>query len=294
MQVAARGKGQRRTMRVVVRGHHLLLYIIAIVASIIVLIPFLWAVSQSLTPESQIFSGTVQLIPAHPTINNYITLFFNEPDVHIVRWFFNSIFVSTVVTALTLLVDSMAAFALARLRFPGRNIVFFVFISTLLIPSQVTFIPVYVEMQKLGFLDSYNALIWPYLAGAFGVFLLRQFFQTIPRELEEAAIIDGARAFTIYWRIVLPLTRAALAAVGILTFTAVWNDLFWPLVVINSETLRTLPVGLTILNGEYGGTPGPALIMASAVVVFVPVLVVYAIFQRSIVEGISLTGIAGR
>lgn len=294
MRVVARGKGERGTMRVVVRGNQLLLYVIAILASIVVLIPFLWAVSQSLTPESQIFSGNIQLIPAHPTFNNYITLFFNEPDVHIARWFFNSIFVSTVVTALTLLVDSMAAFALARLRFPGRNVVFFVFISTLLIPSQVTFIPVYVEMQKLGFLDSYNALIWPYLAGAFGVFLLRQFFQTIPRELEEAAVIDGARTFTIYWRIVLPLTRAALAAVGILTFTAVWNDLFWPLVVINSETLRTLPVGLTILNGEYGGTPGPALIMASAVVVFVPVLVVYTIFQRSIVEGISLTGIAGR
>jgi multiple sugar transport system permease protein len=193
-----------------------------------------------------------------------------------------------------LLVDSMAAFALSRLYFPGRNVIFAIFLSTLLIPSQVTFIPVYVELQKLHFLDSYNSLIWPYLAGAFGVFLLRQFFQTIPRELEEAAIIDGANTFTIYWRIILPLTRAALTAVGILSFTAVWNDLFWPLVTITSNDLRTLPVGLTILNGEYGGTPGPALIMAGAVVACVPVLVVYAIFQRSIVEGISLTGLAGR
>lgn len=293
MQVAARG-GTGRTRRVLPRANYLILYLIAIIASILVLIPFLWAVSQSFTPASQIFTGTVQLVPAHPTLDNYITLFFKEPDVDIGRWFLNSVFVSTAVTALTLLVDSMAAYALARLRFPGRNIVFFVFISTLLIPSQVTFIPVYVEMQKLGFLDTYNALIWPYLAGAFGVFLLRQFFQTIPREVEEAAIVDGASVFTIFWRIILPLTRASLAAVAILTFSAVWNDLFWPLVTINADTMRTLPVGLTILNGEYGGTPGPALIMAGAVVVFVPVLVVYAIFQRSIVEGISLTGLAGR
>jgi multiple sugar transport system permease protein len=281
-------------MRVLTHGSRLTLYLAAIIASIIVLIPFLWAVSQSFTPESEIFSGTVHVVPAHPTLDNYVTLFFRESDVQIPRWFLNSVFVSTAVTFLTLLVDSMAAFALARLRFPGRDILFFVFISTMLIPSQVTFVPVYVEMQKLGFLDTYNSLIWPYLAGAFGVFLLRQFFQTVPQELEEAAIMDGARTFTIYWRIILPLTKSALTAVGILTFTAVWNDLFWPLVTITSDSLRTLPVGLTILNGEYGGTPGPALIMASACVAFFPVLVVYTIFQRSIVEGISLTGLAGR
>lgn len=272
----------------------LVLYLIAILLGIIVLIPFLWAVSQSFTPADEIFSIPIHVIPAHPTLDNYNVLFFKLGDVEIVRWFLNSLFVSTAVTALILLFDSMAAFALSRLRFPGRMVVFFAFISTMLIPAQVTFIPLYVEMQKLGFLDSYNSLIWPYLANAFYVFLLRQFFQGIPRDLDEAAIVDGAGTFTIYWRVLLPNTKSALAAVGILSFTAVWNDLFWPMVTINSVDLRTLPMGLTIMNLEYGGTPGPGLVMASAVAAFLPVLIVYTIFQRSIVEGISLTGLGGR
>jgi len=281
-------------MRVSRRMGRFLLYLIAIILSIIVLIPFLWAVSQSFTPASEIFSIPIHVIPAHPTLENYNVLFFKLGDVEIVRWFLNSLFVSTAVTLLILLFDSMAAFALSRLRFPGRMVVFFAFISTMLIPAQVTFIPLYVEMQKLGFLDSYNSLIWPYLANAFYVFLLRQFFQGIPRDLDEAAIVDGAGTFTIFWRVILPNTKSALAAVGILSFTAVWNDLFWPMVTINSVDLRTMPMGLTIMNLEYGGTPGPGLVMASAVIAFLPVLIVYTIFQRSIVEGISLTGLGGR
>ncbi|HEY8283085.1 MAG TPA: carbohydrate ABC transporter permease [Chloroflexota bacterium] len=281
-------------MRVSRRTGRFLLYLIAIVLSIIVLIPFLWAVSQSFTPANEIFSIPIHIVPAHPTLENYHVLFFKLGDVAIGRWFLNSLFVSTAVTALILLFDSMAAFALSRLRFPGRTIVFFAFISTMLIPAQVTFIPLYVEMQKLGFLDSYNSLIWPYLANAFYVFLLRQFFQGIPRDLDEAAIVDGAGTFTIFWRVILPNTKSALAAVGILSFTAIWNDLFWPMVTINSVDLRTLPMGLTIMNTEYGGTPGPGLVMASAVIAFLPVLIIYTIFQRSIVEGISLTGLGGR
>ncbi|HXT34048.1 MAG TPA: carbohydrate ABC transporter permease [Chloroflexota bacterium] len=276
------------------RTGRFLLYLIAIILGIIVLIPFLWAVSQSFTPANEIFSIPIHVIPVHPTLENYNVLFFKLGDVEIVRWFINSLFVSTAVTVLILLFDSMAAYALSRLRFPGRMVVFFAFISTMLIPAQVTFIPLYVEMQKLGFLDSYNALIWPYLANAFYVFLLRQFFQGIPRDLDEAAIVDGAGAFAIFWRVILPNTKSALAAVGILSFTAVWNDLFWPIVTINSVDLRTLPMGLTIMNLEYGGTPGPGLVMASAVMAFLPVLIVYTIFQRSIVEGISLTGLGGR
>ena len=276
------------------RTGRFLLYLIAILLSIIVLIPFLWAVSQSFTPANEIFSIPIHVIPVHPTLENYNVLFFKLGDVEIGRWFVNSLFVSTAVTLLILLFDSMAAFALSRLRFPGRMVVFFAFISTMLIPAQVTFIPLYVEMQKLGFLDSYNSLIWPYLANAFYVFLLRQFFQGIPRDLDEAAIVDGAGTFTIFWRVILPNTKSALAAVGILSFTAVWNDLFWPMVTINSVDLRTLPMGLTIMNLEYGGTPGPGLVMASAVMAFLPVLIVYVIFQRSIVEGISLTGLGGR
>lgn len=272
----------------------IILYVIAIIASILVVLPVMRAVFESLTPADEIFSVPIHIFPAHPTFDNYNVLFTKLDDVEIPRWFVNSLFISTVVTALVLLFDSMAAFALSRLHFPGRTAIFVLFLSTLLIPGQVTFIPVYVELQKLHFLDSYNALIWPYLAGAFGVFLLRQFFQSIPRELEEAAIVDGANTFMLYWRIILPNVKSALAAVGILTFTGVWNDLFWPMVAINSTDLRTLPVGLTIMNLEYGGTPGPGLVMASAVVAVVPVLVIYIIFQRSIVEGISLTGMAGR
>ena len=194
-------------------------------------------------------------------------------------------------TCLVFITSILAAYAFARLRFPGREIIFYAALVTMMIPGQVTLIPIFLLMRDLKFLDTYHALIWPAGANVFGVFMLRQFFLTIPGELEEAAILDGASWFGVYRRIVLPLSTSALVALGIFTFLGSWNNLFWPLIVLNRLEMRTLPVGLTILVSEYGNER--ALGMAGAVVSFVPVLIVYAIFQRRIIQGVALTGFGG-
>lgn len=253
--------------------------------------PLLWVVSQSFMSNAEIFDWPPRLIPRHPTLENYSSVFTRQ-DLQLGRWFINSVFVSSAITILVLAVADMAAYAFARLRFPGRDIIFYVALATLMIPGQVTLIPIFLLMRDLKFLDTYHALIWPAGASVFGVFLLRQFFMTIPRELEEAAVLDGASRFGVYWRVVLPLSSSALVALGIFTFLGSWNDLFWPLIVLNRLEMRTLPVGLAILVGEYGYER--ALGMAGATVALTPVLILYTIFQRRIIEGITLTGMGGR
>jgi multiple sugar transport system permease protein len=253
--------------------------------------PFFWVISQSFTPNTEIYDWPPHVIPHHPTLENYTDVL-TRRDLQLGRWFINSVFVSSAVTVLVLVVASMAAYAFARLRFPGRDLIFYVALATLMVPAQVTLIPVYLLMRDLKFLDTFHALIWPAGAGVFGVFLLRQFFLSIPRELEEAAVLDGASRFGVYWRIVLPLSSSALVALAIFTFLGSWNDLFWPLIVLNRLEMRTLPVGLAILVGEYWQER--ALMMAGATIALIPVLIFYTIFQRRIIEGVSLTGMGGR
>ena len=208
------------------------------------------------------------------------------------RWCLNSLVVSLGATAVGLFISSLAAYGFARLEFPGRAVLFIALLFTIMVPGQVTLIPVFLLVRSLGWLDTYHALIWPAGANVFGVFLLRQFFLSIPRDLEEAAIIDGAGRFRIYWQIILPLSKAALIALMIFIFLGTWNDLFWPLIVLNRLEMRTLTVGLTVLQGTY--TQERALVMASAMVARAPVLVFAAIFQRRIIQGVMLTGMGGR
>ena len=253
--------------------------------------PFFWVVSQSFMPNTEIFDWPPQFIPRNPTLENYQNVLTRQ-DLQLARWFLNSVFVSTAITALVLTVTSMAAYALSRLRFPGRDFIFYAALTTLMIPGQVTLIPIFLLMRDLQFLDTYHALIWPAGASVFGVFLLRQFFLGIPVELEEAAVLDGASRFGVYWRIILPLSSSALIALAIFTFLGSWNDLFWPLIVLNRLEMRTLPVGLAIMVGAY--FQERALMMAGAVIALAPVLVFYAIFQRRIIQGVTLTGMGGR
>ncbi len=273
------------------RGGKFWLQALLIVGVFFVGFPFFWVVSQSFMSNKEIFDWPPQFIPRNPTLENYNTVLTRQ-DLQLGRWFINSVFVSTSITALVLVVTSMAAYALARLRFPGRDLIFYSALATVMIPGQVTLIPVFLLMRDLKFLDTYHALIWPAGASVFGVFLLRQFFMNIPYELEEAAILDGASRLGVYWRIILPLSSSALIALAILTFLGSWNDLFWPLIVMNRLEMRTLPVGLTIMNNEYNQER--ALIMAGSVVSFAPVLLFYAIFQRRIIQGVTLTGMGGR
>lgn len=276
--------------RLRVRPRRVVVPLVAYVVAAVTFLPIWWMISQSLTPENEIYVWPLRLFPAHPTIRNYFTVF-QRPDVFLGRWFFNSVFVACATTALVVLVASMAGYAYARLEFPGRDVLFFALLSTMMIPGAVTMIPVFIILRQAHLLDTYWALILPHAAGVFGVFLMRQFFQTLPRELDEAAVLDGASRFGVYWRIAMPLSRAALAALGIFVFLGSWNDFLWPFIATNNIEMRTLPVGLTVFVGEYWSERG--LVMAGATMATVPVLVVYAIFQRHIVQGFVLSGLKG-
>jgi multiple sugar transport system permease protein len=208
------------------------------------------------------------------------------------RWFLNSMFASLSITALVLLLSSLSGFAFGRLEFPGRDVIFFILLTSLMVPGAVTLIPVFILLRNLNFLDSPNALIWPAGASVGGIFLLRQHFQGIPKELEEAAVVDGASRFRVYWQICLPLVKGTLIALGIFTFLGSWNDLFWPLIVLSDRNRLTLPAGLAILG--QGNYVQRGITMAAAVIASLPPLVLYIIFQRRIVAGISTTGLAGR
>jgi multiple sugar transport system permease protein len=257
-----------------------------------VLMPLLLVFSQSLMNNQEINRWPPRIITTEPTLSNYETLL-SRQDLRLPRWLFNSLFAASAYTLAVMVICSPAAYAFARLRFPGNNILFFVLLVTVMLPSQVTLIPNFILMRDLKFLNTFNALVWPGAANVFAVFLLRQFFMQIPHELEEAAILDGASYWGRFWRIILPLSGNALTALGIFVFLGHYNDLFWPLITTNALDMRTLPVGLTILNFSYGGSERP-LVLSGAVFASVPILIVYIIFQRRIIKGVTLTGMGGR
>jgi len=260
-----------------------------ILAALVMLAPIVWMISTSLKPEGTVLSAQPHWIPRPFTLDSFTGLFTQTQDFPVVRWLLNSLFVSLSVTVLVLFVTSTAAYAFARLEFKGRELLFMVVVATMIIPSQVTLIPVFLIVQKLGWFNTYFGLIVPCLAGAFGVFLLRQFFLSIPVELEEAAHVDGAGPLTIYWRVVVPLAKPALATLAIFTFIGSWNDFVWPLIITNDVSMRTLPIGIMIFQGRY--TLEYGLTMAAAVVCTLPVIAAFLIFQKRITEGIATTGI---
>lgn len=262
-----------------------------IIGLILTLAPIAYMFSQALTPESQTMQWPIKWIPEQPTLANFERIL-SDPTLPVFRWLINSLAVATAVTVLVLFICSLTGYAYARLEFPGRDMIFFVLLTSLMVPGAVTFIPNFILMRDLKWLDSYNGLIWLHGANVFGVFLLRQHFQTIPRELEEAAVMDGASRFRIYWQICLPLVSSAMVALGIFTFLGNWNDLFWPLIILSDRANLTLPVGLQVLGG--GNYVQRGVTMAAAALATTPPLILYAIFQRRIIAGVSLTGMGGR
>lgn len=280
-----------RARRVPQRGR-LVIWLLTAVFCVLVLLPLAYMISMSFTPE-----GLIDQWPLLPwgrswTLDNYKYIF-NAQDVFIGRWYLNSIVITGVSTLLVLALSTITAYGFARLRFPGRNVLFYICLSTLMIPFQATLLPIYLLMRDFHLLNTYWAIILPPLASVFGTFLLRQFFQSFPRELEEAAIVDGCSKFGVLWRIVLPNSTSALVAVAVVTFLSVWNDIFWPLIALSDPQTYTLPVGLSLLNQEYYGTPGPGAGMAAGVLGSVPILIFYFIFQRRIVEGFAMSGLKG-
>lgn len=270
------------------------LHILLLVAAFLFAAPLLWMLATAFKQPEDIINGlgTASWWPHPATAANFQNVLGKTEEFPIWRWTGNSLFISCAVTLLVLVVDSLAAYAYARLRWTGRNQVFSVLVATMLVPGQVLLIPMYLILRGLGWFDTYAALIVPAGASAFGVFLLRQFFLTIPVELEEAARLDGCGPLGIFWHVILPLSKSALATLGIFTFMATWNAFEGPLIFTDSIEMRTLPIGITIFQGRYNTEYGP--MMAAAALAAIPVTLAFLLLQKQIIKGISLTGLAGR
>jgi multiple sugar transport system permease protein len=263
------------------------LYAILSVGLLVVVGPFVWMALSSLKPEGEIRSVPPTWLPETWTLDNFRDLF-SRLDFPL--YFFNSALVAVAVTAGNLLFCSLVGYALAKLHYPGKRVLFLAVLGMLMVPGMVTFVPQFVLVSNMGLTNSYAGLILPFLVGPFGVFLMRQFLQSIPDDLIEAARVDGAGEMRIFWRIVLPLCRPALATLGILTFLASWNNFLWPLVVASTEDKYTLPVALALYSIGQNRTDF-GLLLAGAVVVVLPVLIVFIVLQRHFMRGIATTGL---
>jgi multiple sugar transport system permease protein len=252
------------------------------------LLPFLWMLSTSLKPLPEVFRWPPLWFPADPRWENYLTVFEVVP---LGRFFLNTVLVSVARTAGVLVTSTLSGYAFARMRFPGRDVLFLAYLGTMMVPDQVTLIPSFVIVRQLGWIDTYFALIVPGLFSPFGVFLMRQFFLTIPRDLAEAATLDGASPLGVLRDVMVPLAKPALATLGVFTLLGAWNDFLWPLIVTSSPEKQLLGVGLAYFQDLY--YTEWSLLMAAAVLALLPVLAVYVLAQRYFVEGIAVTGIKG-
>lgn len=280
----ARRQTHTASARVKSIGLHVFIYALAIIT----VVPFAWMVLTSFKPLWEILTFPPTWWPEEFTFDNYRDAFTAAPFG---RFYFNSLLVAIAVTVGQLITCSLAAYAFARMRFKGRDILFYLFLGTMMVPAHVTMIPSFMILHWLGWIDSYAALIVPGLASAFGTFLLRQFFLTIPRELEEAAFLDGCNRFTVLWRIIIPLAKPALATLAIFTFMTVFNDFIWALIVLNSESMYTVQLGLAIFRDQYSTEWGN--LMAGSVVATLPILIVFFFAQKYFIQGITLSGMKG-
>ena len=258
------------------------IYLVLIVSSILMVIPFYWSVGTSLKLEQFVFANPPQWWPDPLTLQNYVAVF---TKIHFYRYFLNSVFVAVITTLAHVFFDTLAAYAFAKLIFPGRDKLFFFLLLGLMVPFQVNLIPLYRIMASLGWINTYLALIVPNLTSIFGIFMMRQFLLTIPNDLMDAGRIDGCDEFGVFWRVVIPLAVPGIATLIILTFMGVWNDFLWPRIVTSSEALYTLPVGLAQL--QMKNTSNVAQIMAGTVLTALPMIVVFLFMQRQFIAGMT-------
>ena len=262
--------------------------IVIAAGGLVFLFPFVWMVSTSLTTTGELFKLPPQLIPNPIDGAAYERLF---TEVPILRWVLNSVGVSLAVTFLQVLSSAMAAYAFTRLTFRGRNAIFVLFLATLMVPFQVMVVPLFIELRYMGMLDSYWGLIIPEMAMPFGVFLLRQAFLGLPRELEEAAFMDGAGHIRNFFTLVLPLSKPAIATVAVFSFMGSWNNFLWPLIIINSPDLMTLPLGLSSLSSRF--VTDWNLVLAGATISVLPIVAVFLFAQRYVLQGVAMSGLKG-
>jgi multiple sugar transport system permease protein len=264
------------------------LLLILVAAAVVILFPLIWMVLTSLKPENDVTTFPPSLWPRDWSFAAYANVWTRVPFG---RFFINTVIFAGGVTLVSLLFDSMTAYALSRLRFPGRDVIFVVILVAMMLPFQVTFIPLYVTVAKLHLLNTYQGLIIPRATNAFGIFMLRQFFMTLPRDLDEAARVDGASEFYIYSRIILPLSGPALATLAVFHFMYNWNDFLWPLLITSTTDMETLPAGLALFVGQH--VVEYAVVMAGAVLALLPLFVAFLFAQKYFVRGVSLTGLKG-
>nr|WP_044292560.1 carbohydrate ABC transporter permease [Rivularia sp. PCC 7116] len=264
----------------------ILLYFALVLYAIVTLIPFLWAISASFKSLTEIVAGEPNFLPKEFTLDNYKQIFLEEPLF--LRWFFNSLIIAISVTILNLLFNSMAGYALARLRFRGRRFWFFLILAVLAVPIQVTLIPTFLILKTFGWLNSYQGMIIPNMVNATFIFMMRQFFVNFPKELEEAAALDGLTTFGIFRYIVLPLAKPALAAQAVFIFMSSWNNFLLPVVILFDPEMFTLPLGLNSFKGQYISYWN--YIMAASMVFTLPALLIYAFFNRYFIQSVSFTG----
>jgi multiple sugar transport system permease protein len=266
----------------------IIIFSVLTLGAVSMVIPFLWMISSSLKFDKDIFNFPIQWIPQEPKWINYPTVWKRAP-FHL--YYLNTIKIAASITILQIITCSMTAYSFAKLKYWGRDKIFLGYLATLMVPFQVIMIPQFLIIKKLGLVDSHMALILIGAFSPFGVFLLRQFFLGIPEELSESARIDGATEFQIYWKIIMPLAKPALASLGIFTFVHGWNDFLGPLIYLNSASKKTIQLAIRIFQTQYGNEY--ALIMSAAVCAVIPIIAVYLFAQRYFIEGIALTGIKG-
>jgi multiple sugar transport system permease protein len=268
----------------------LVLHLLLSVGAVAMVLPFVWMVSTSFKELAQVFVYPPEWIPDPFVWQNYPRALTAVPFG---RWFLNSLIIAVMVTVGQLLTCSLAGFTFARMRFPGKNVLFLIYLGTMMIPHHVTIIPIFVMMNALGLVNTFWPLIIPGLASAWGTFLFRQFFLTLPQELEDAAKIDGSSFFRIYTQIFMPLAKPVLATLGVFTFMGSWNDFLGPLIFLQSRDLKTLTIGLLQFRADFQGMGNWPVMMAGVVISVLPVLVAFVIGQKYFVRGIALTGIKG-
>ena len=270
------------------RFGYLIEFGVLILFAVLWFLPLAWAVATALKPEAETTDIPVEWIASTVTVDAFREVL---SAGNLPRWYVNSFLTSAAITALTVLLASLAAFGISRTRFRGRNALFGLILAGIMVPGQILIVPLFTQMQSFRMVDTYWGIILPQIASPVAVFIFKQFFDGIPRDLEEAATLDGASRLRVYWQIWMPLARTAIAAVAIFTFVGAWNNFLWPFIVITNPDMMTLPVGLSQVQTAYGIRY--AQIMASAVLGGLPLLIVFLFFQRQIVQGIAGTGIKG-
>ena len=280
------GGGARRALRIGGRIGGVLSWVVVVLGAAAIVLPFIWMLGVAFRTNNDLYADPARLWPDQWTLSGVRAVL---DDLPFTRLIVNTFVFAGGTTVLLLLFDSMTAFALARLRFRGQNLLFLLILATLMVPFQVTLVPVFLTIYHLGWLNSYQGLIIPRATSALGIFLLRQFFRQLPRELDEAARIDGAGDFAIYRRIILPNAKPVLATLFIIQFSALWNDFLWPLVISSQTRMQTLPAALTLFSSQSG--VDHAALMAGAAISLTPLAIAFLLLQRYFVQGVATTGI---